>query len=94
MRWDFVHRCVRVRFGCFGSGFGHRNRLIPGLRASLDARDFGASDFGGRYASGCHEVVRYRHAPRTSHQLREPHELPRTHEFRGDSELHGARHLR
>jgi hypothetical protein len=86
---DFVHRWVRVGFGWFGSGFGHRNRLISGLRASLDA-----SDFGGRYASGCHEVVRYRHAPCTLHDLRESRQFPHAREFRGDSELHGARHLR
>ena len=85
-RVDFVRRCVRVGFGWFGSGSGHRERLIPGVRASLDT-----SDFGGRYASGCHEVVRYHYAPCTPGDLREPRHAG---EFRRDSELHGARHLR
>ena len=85
-RVDFVHRRVRVGFGWFGGGFGHRNRLIPGVRASLDA-----SDFGGRYASGCHKLVRYRHVPCTLHDRREPRQFPHA---RWASELHGARHLR
>jgi len=84
-RVDVVCRCVRVGFGCFDSGFGHRDRLSTGVRACLDA-----SDFGGRYASGCDEVVRY-HRASTPDDLCQ---LLHAREFQGDRELHGARHLR
>ena len=87
-RVDCLHRCVRAGFGWFGSGCGHRNQLIPGVRVSLDV-----SDFGGRYASGCHEVARC-HPSGTPDDLREPDQFRHAREFRRDRELHGARHPR
>ena len=76
-RADLVHGCVGAGRKWFGSSCGHRDRLNAGVRASLDG-----GDFGGRYASGCHEVVRYRHAACTPAGLRQ---LPHAQEFRGDS---------
>jgi len=63
---DAIHRCVRPGFA---NGFGHRSRLIPGVRACLDT-----SDFGGRHACGRHAVAHYRQDPRALHGLRAPHE--------------------
>ena len=94
-RDDFVHGRVRACFGRFGSGFGYRSRLIPGVRASLDA-----SDFAVRHASGCLKALRYRHAfrlpdgLRAPHGLRAPDEFPHAREFRRGRKLHGARHPR
>ena len=92
-RVEFAHRRVRVGFGWFGGGLGHRSRFIPGVRAFLDARDF-----AGRHASGCLESFRYRHAfrvpdgLRARHGLRAPDEFPHAREFRRVRKLHGARH--
>jgi hypothetical protein len=93
-RADLVHGCVRVGPGWFGNSYGHRRRLNAGVRACLNAgvrACLDSGDFGRRYPSGCHEVVRYQHAACTPDGLRQ---LPHAREFRGDCELHGARHLR
>jgi len=85
---DVIRRRVHAGFGRFGKCCGHRGRLISGVRASLDA-----SDFGGCHAFGGPDVARHRHDPRAL-GLRAPGEYPPDGEFRGDGELHGARHLR
>jgi hypothetical protein len=81
---DAIRRCVRPGFGI---GFGHRSRLIPGVRACLDA-----SDLGVRHARGHHAVAHYRQDPRALHGLCAPHQQAPGGDRRGDSELHGPLH--
>jgi hypothetical protein len=81
---DTIHRCVRAGFGRFGWGCGHRSQFGSGVRACLDA-----SDFGARHASGGHEDSCDRHDPGALHGLRAG-ESPADGECRGDRQLHGA----
>jgi hypothetical protein len=80
--------CRWVRPG-FGIGFGHRGRLIPGVRACFDA-----SDLGVCHACGHHAVAHHGQDSRALHRLGAPHQQAPGGDFRGSGEVHRALHPR
>lgn len=92
-RVDGVHRRVGAGFGRFGGGFGHRDRLLPGVRTCLDA-----SGFAVCHASGCLDAFGYAFRVPDGHRARydlgAPDEFPHARKFRRVRKLHGALHLR